>query len=152
MKLPMPAMDNPTAARPTKVRWTVFSLSFSISALLYLHRYAFGFVKPVLQEEWGLSATELGKLDSVFSVCYTVFQFPLAILADGLGVHLVLTVLILVWCSGLGVMGSASSVKALWYSQAILGTGQSAVYACLSRIGRNWFPPSIRTTLQGAVG
>lgn len=138
--------------RPTNVRWTVFSFSFSISALLYLHRYAFGFMKPILSKEWGLTATELGELDGVFSACYTMFQFPLAILADGLGVHLVLTVLILVWCSGLAVLGSASSVKALWYGQAILGTGQSAVYACLSRIGRTWFPPAIRTTLQGAVG
>jgi sugar phosphate permease len=152
MQLPMLTSNAPTSARPTKVRWTVFGLSFSISALLYLHRYAFGFMKPVLSKEWGLTATELGELDSAFSVCYTGFQFPLAILADVLGVHLVLTVLILAWCVGLAVMGSAASVRALWYAQAILGTGQSAVYPCLSRIGRTWFPPAIRTTLQGTVG
>jgi sugar phosphate permease len=144
--------DAPLAARPTNVRWTVFALAFSTSALLYLHRYAFGFMKPVLSEGWGLTASELGQLDSLFSFCYTGFQFPLAILADILGVHLVLTALILIWCGGLGLMGSASSVKALWYAQATLGTGQSAVYACLSRVARTWFPPAIRTTLQGAVG
>jgi ACS family glucarate transporter-like MFS transporter len=134
------------------VRWTVFALAFSTSALLYLHRYAFGYMKPALSKEWGLTASELGQLDSIFSFCYTGFQFPLAILADGLGVHLVLTALILVWCAGLGLMGEATSVKALWYAQATLGAGQSAVYACLSRIARTWFPPTIRTTLQGAVG
>ncbi len=148
----MPATDTPSRARPTNVRWTVFALSFSISALLYLHRYAFGFMKPILSKEWGVTATELGELDSVFSTCYMVFQFPLAILADGLGVHLILTVLIFVWCGGFGLMGSATSVRGLWYAQAILGTGQSAVLPCLSRIGRTWFPPAIRTTLQGAVG
>jgi MFS family permease len=37
-------------------------------------------------------------------------------------------------------------------AQATLGTGQSAVYACLSRISKIWYPPPLRTTLQGAVG
>jgi sugar phosphate permease len=130
----------------------VFSLAFSTSALLYLHRYAFGFMKPTLAREWGLTASELGQLDSIFSFCYSGFQFPLAILADALGVHLVLTAIILVWCAGLGLLGQANTVKALWYAQATLGTGQSAVYACLSRIARTWFPPDTRTTLAGAVG
>lgn len=148
----MPLTATPPPDRPTNVRWTVFALSFATSALLYLHRYAFAFMKPILSEDWGLSATELGRLDSIFSLCYTLFQFPLAILADVLGVHLVLTALTLLWCGGLGLMGSSTSVRALWWAQATLGTGQSAVYACLSRVARTWFPPAIRTTLQGAVG
>jgi len=109
-------------------------------------------MKPALSETRGLTATELGEIDSAFSFCYTAFQFPLAIAADGLGVHLILTALILVWCAGLGVMGSTTTIRGLWYAQALLGTGQSAVYACLSRIARTWFPPRVRTTLQGAVG
>ena len=49
------------ASRPTHVRWIVFSLAFATSALLYLHRYVFAFIKPTLAEEWGLSNTELGQ-------------------------------------------------------------------------------------------
>ncbi len=130
----------------------MFSLAFGTSALLYLHRYVFAFIKPTLAKEWELSNTELGKIDSAFSVCYAVFQFPLAIGADAFGVHLVLTVLFCVWCSGLGMMAWAPSAKWMWYAQSMLGMGQSAVYACLSRIARTWFPPAVRTTLQGMVG
>ncbi len=137
---------------PTNVRWSVFSLAFATSALLYLHRYVFAFIKPTLAEEWGLSNSELGQLDSAFSVCYTLFQFPLGVLADVLGVHLLLTGLILVWCGGMGLMAWAPSVKWLWISRATLGTGQSAVYACLNRVAGLWYPPAIRTTLQGSVG
>ncbi len=137
---------------PTNVRWSVFSLAFATSALLYLHRYVFAFIKPTLAEEWNLSNTELGQLDSAFSVCYTLFQFPLGVLADVLGVHLVLTALILVWCGGIGLMAWAPSVKWLWISRATVGAGQSAVYACLNRVARMWYPPAIRTTLQGSVG
>jgi ACS family glucarate transporter-like MFS transporter/ACS family D-galactonate transporter-like MFS transporter len=46
----------------------------------------------------------------------------------------------------------APSVKLIWFAQATHGTGQSAVYACLNRLARMWYPPSLRTTLQGAVG
>lgn len=138
--------------KPTKVRWSVFSLAFATSALLYLHRYVFGFIKPTLSKEWGLSNTELGQLDSAFSACYTLFQFPLGIAADVAGVHLVLSLLIGVWCGGLALMAFAPSFKVMWIGQTILGTGQSAVYACLNRVGRMWFPPAVRTTMQGSVG
>ena len=136
----------------TNARWSVFSLAFATSALLYLHRYVFGFIKPVLPKEWGLSKTDLGRIDSDFAACYTLFQFPLAIAADAVGVHLVLTGLIVVWCSGLALMAWAPSAKVLWFGQVTLGTGQSAVYACLNRVSRTWFPPAVRTTMQGAVG
>lgn len=139
-------------SRPTNIRWCVFSLAFMTSALLYLHRYVFGFIKPTLAKEWGLSNTELGAIDSAFSVCYTLFQFPLAIVADACGVHFVLTGLMIIWMSGLALMAWSPSAIWMWYAQALLGAGQSAVYACVSRIASIWFPPSIRTTLQGLVG
>jgi ACS family glucarate transporter-like MFS transporter len=127
-------------------------MAFATSVLLYLHRYVFGFLKPTLSKDWGLSATELGELDSAFSICYTVFQFPLAVAADAFGVHVVLTTLMVIWLGGMGLMAWAPSARMFWYAQALLGTGQSAVYPCLSRIGRYWFPPNVRTTLQGTVG
>ena len=127
-------------------------MAFAISALLYLHRYVFAFIKPTLAEEYKLSNTQLGQLDSAFSVCYAGFQFPLGIAADVLGVHLVLTGLIVLWCAAMGLMAWAPSVSWLWFSRAALGTGQSAVYACLSRVARTWYPPAVRTTLQGSVG
>lgn len=88
----------------TNVRWSVFSLAFAISALLYLHRYVFAFIKPTLANEWKLTNTQLGQLDSAFSFCYAGFQFPLGIAADVWGVHLVLTGLMVLWCAAMGLM------------------------------------------------
>lgn len=141
-----------TNTRPTNIRWAVFALAFGTSWLLYLHRYVFAFVKRTLANEWGLSNTELGEIDSAFAICYAVFQIPLGVAADSLGVHLVLTGLMFVWFGGMGMMAWAPSARWLWLAQATLGTGQSAVFACLSRIGGTWYPPGIRTTLHGMVG
>lgn len=140
------------ADKPTIVRWIVFALAFATSSLLYWHRYVFAYIKPILTEQWGLTNTQLGQIDSAFAITYSLCQFPLAIVADLLGVHLVLSCLLVVWCCGLAMLALAPSVSWLWYGQALLGTGQSAVYACLSRVSKTWYPSAVRTTMQGAVG
>ena len=63
-----------------------------------------------------------------------------------------LTGLVLVWCLGLALYALAPAPQYLWYGRAIFGIGQSAAYAALSRLARDWFPPPIRTTLAGLVG
>ena len=137
------------AERPTNVRWAVFALASGTSWLLYLHRYTFALLKPELAREWQLDKLQLGLLDSAFSFTSTAFQFPLGIVADILGVRLVLTALIVLWCLGLGGHAWAATPHQLWYARAIFGIGQSAVYSTLSRTARTWFPSSVRTTLQG---
>ena len=150
--LRMAAAGMKTEPGPTLVRWQVFGLAFATSALLYLHRYSFGYIKPALQEAWGLDKTELGRLDSAFSVCYSVLQFPFAILADRFGIRLVLTLLMLVWMAGLGMTASAASFRMMSAAQATLGVGQSAVYACLSRISWSWFPPRCERRCRAPLG
>lgn len=137
------------STKPTNVRWAVFGLACGTSWLLYLHRYAFALIKPKLVEEWQLDKVQLGWLDSAFTLTSTAFQFPLGVLADVLGVRLVLTSLIVVWCIGLGMHAAATSPYQLAWARAIFGTGQSAVYSTLSRTAQSWFPPAIRTLLQG---
>lgn len=144
--------DGPESQPATRVRWRVFGLAFATSGILYWHRYLFGFVKPTLAEQWNLTNTELGRLDSAFSLTYTLFQFPFGIAADVAGVHCVLSGLTVLWCAGLALLAVAPSSGWIWMAQATVGAGQSAVYACLSRVARVWYPPRIRTTLQGLVG
>src|SRR6186997_404839 len=107
--------------RPTNVRWAVFSLAAGASWLLYLHRYAFATIKPELVKEWGLEKSELGYLDSAFSFTATFFQFPFGVVAEWLGVRLVLTGLVLLWSLGLAMHAWAPSVGFLWYARATMG-------------------------------
>jgi sugar phosphate permease len=127
-------------------------LACGTSWLLYLHRYAFAIIKPELAEQWHLDKVQLGWLDSALSLSYTLFQFPLGVASDIIGVRLMLTGLIVLWCFGLGMHAWAPAPRYLWYARATLGMGQSAVYANLSRMAQSWFPAPIRTTLQGIAG
>ncbi len=141
-----------SSGKPTRIRWLVFSLSFGTSWLLYLHRYAFGFIMPSLKEEWNLGKDELGLIDSAFSLSYAVFQFPIGIATDALGVRFILPILIVIWCIGLALQAWVPGVFGLKMARATFGLGQSAVFANVNRMSQSWFPFSIRTTLQGLVG
>lgn len=122
------------------------------SWLLYLHRYIFALIKPLLIDEWQLGKDELGMLDSAFSLAYSGFQIPLGIATNAFGVHLVLTCMLVVWCIGLGMHAWAPSSKYLWVARTTFGLGQSAILAAQAQITANWFPRSVRSTVQGWLG
>src|SRR5438477_629154 len=72
--------------RPTKVRWLVFALACAVSWLLYLHRYAWGVVRPAVKEEFpSLTDVQLGWLDALFSAGYAPGQVPGGMAADRWG-------------------------------------------------------------------
>lgn len=140
------------AQQPTHFRWNIFVLACGTSWLLYLHRYIFGLIKPVLAEEWELGKDELGLLDSAFSVSYTGFQIPLGVATNAFGVHVMLTCMLVVWSVGLALHAWAPTSHYLWAARATLGLGQSAVFAAQSQVTQTWFPRSVRTTVQGWLG
>src|SRR5262249_3596703 len=76
-----------TAPRPTRVRWLVFALACAASWLLYLHRYAWGVVRPSLKaEDPELTDLDLGWLDSLFNLTYALGQVPGGLAGDLRGV------------------------------------------------------------------
>ena len=145
-------MADATSSKPTNVRWVVFGLACSTSWLLILHRYTFALIKDDLMRERNLTEGQIGLIDSGFATFYSLFQIPLGVAADAVGVRLVLTALIVVWSIGLAMHAWAPGKNELWLARVVLGIGQSAVLASINRIARQWFPAKIRTTLQGIVG
>ena len=62
--------------RPTRVRWLIFGLACSASWLLYLHRYAWGIIKPAFRaENPGLDDIDVGWLDSAFLATYAIGRY-----------------------------------------------------------------------------
>ena len=141
----------PPLPRPTQVRWLIFALACQASWLLYLHRYAWGVVKPALKQEYHFTDVELGWLDAVFMVTYGLGQVPGGLAGDVWGPHAVLTLLILLWSGTVAALAVARSFVALAGVRAVFGLAQAGAYPCLAQVTRSWFPLSVRTTVQGAV-
>ena len=137
---------------PTNVRWLVFVLGCGTSWLLYIHRYAFALVKSDIGREFNLDAGELANLDVWFSLFYGGVQIPAGILVDLVGAHLFLSISIAVWSVGLALHAFPPHYSLLLAGRILLASGQAAVFAALGWLTRKWFPPQVRTTVQGWLG
>jgi sugar phosphate permease len=145
-----PAMS--VVARPTRVRWLIFGLACAVSWLLYLHRYAWGVVRPSLKAEHPeLTDVQLGWLDALFNVGYAAGQVPGGLLGDVLGARGVLAALIVGWSGCVAWLAVAGGFAGLAAFRVCFGLSQAGAYPILSQVTRRWFPPATRTTVQGAV-
>jgi sugar phosphate permease len=138
--------------RPTNVRWGIFGLACAASWLLYLHRYAWGVIKPdFLKENRNLTATEVGWLDSSFQATYALGQVPGGLAGDVFGPRGVMTVITLLWSVAAAGVAWTVGFWPLAAVRAAFGLAQAAAYPVIGKVTRNWFPASVRTSVQGVV-
>ncbi len=137
---------------PARFPWVVFVLSCAVSWLLYLHRYAWGVIRPSLKaEDPSLTDLQLGWLDALFNVTYAVGQVPGGLAGDLLGPRAVLTLLLMLWSGSLAGLAWATGFTQLAAGRALFGLTQAGVYPNLSKVTQSWFAPAVRTTVQGLV-
>jgi sugar phosphate permease len=143
---------SPTPARPTHTRWLIFALACATSWLLYLHRYAWGVIRPSLKSENpDLTDQQLGWLDAMFNLTYALGQVPGGLAGDLCGPRVVLSLLILLWSACVAWLAAGHGFLHLAGIRAAFGLAQAGAYPCLSQVTRRWFPLDVRTTVQGLV-
>ena len=144
-------MQTNIAERPTRVRWIVFVVACLVSGLLYVHRYSWGVIKADVKQEFQLTDTQLGWLDSAFSATYTLCLAPAGVIGDRWGPARMLPLVIFLWSAALAATGLAQGFWSLLFVRLGFGAAQSGAYPSLSKLTRSWFPPALRTTAQGAI-
>lgn len=132
-------------------RYVIFSLAACTSFLLYLHRYTWNLVRPALQEEYGLSNTQLEWLGSAFFFPYAMGQVPAGIVCDLFGPHLFLVAIIALWSICLPLHSWGGNFYGLLGVRGIFGLAQAGTYPALNQITRAWFPVHSRTSVQGWI-
>lgn len=137
--------------RPTSIRWLVFALACAISFGLYLHRYSWNLVGPILQEELELSNTQIGLLFSLFYYTYAVGQIPSGMIVDRFGPRWVLGVIIAAWSAALVGIAQTTHFALLGASRFLFGAAQAGCYPALTKLSRSWFPEHQRTVMQGWI-
>jgi ACS family glucarate transporter-like MFS transporter len=140
------------AARPTSVRWLIFALACFASWLLYLHRYAWGVIKPEFRSDFPqFSDRAVGWLDSAFLATYAIGQIPGGMAGDRFGPRAVLGAMMLAWSLASVAVAWAGGFWPVVGARAAFGLAQAGAYPVLSKMSRTWFPPASRTALQGIM-
>lgn len=114
----------------------------------YVDRGNIATAAPLIKQELGLNAAQIGILVSAFYWAYSPGQLLTGWLAHRLNAYRTLALGLALWSAATlfsGVVGSFALLLAL---RLVLGFGESAFFPCYSRIAAQWIP----TERQGAVG
>jgi ACS family glucarate transporter-like MFS transporter len=140
------------AEGPTRVRWIVFALACAVSWVLYLHRYSWGLIKADFRaDNPDLDDTAIGWLDGAFFAAYAVGQVPGGLAGDIFGPRGILAVMIIIWSAMVGAVGWTSGFWRLFGVRSAFGLAQAGAYPIVAKMTRNWFPLTVRTSVQGIV-
>ncbi len=106
----------------------------------YADRGNLALAAPILKIEWGLSASQLGILLSVFFWSYMALQIPAGWLVDRFNVNIVLALGFLTWSLSTAASGLASGFTMMLCIRLFLGAGESVRFPACSRICCQYLP------------
>jgi MFS family permease len=129
----------------------VLCLACGISFVLYLHRYTWGFIKADLEKEFHWDPVTFGWLDGLFPASYGLAQIPSGIVCDWFGAHFLLGSSVVLWSLALGGVALATGLTSMAIARLTFGVTQAGCYPVLTKVSKNWFPVSERTTAQGLI-
>jgi MFS family permease len=132
--------------------WLLLFLPFAGGYFLsYLFRTANAVVGPVLTQELGLSASDLGFLTSAYFLTFALAQIPLGMLLDRFGSRRVEAGLLLIAASGAALFAAADSVAGLALGRGLIGIGVSACLMASFKAFIAWFPRERQASLTGWI-
>src|ERR1700730_11007484 len=120
--------DDVKRPRMTPIQWRVFALACGTSFLLYVHRYSWNIVGPMLQKDFHLSNRESGFLFSLFYYTYAVAQIPAGVVIDRFGAHRFLSIAIVAWSVAIAAIGQSASTFLIGGSRLLFGMAQAGCY------------------------
>src|SRR5579864_8744678 len=107
----------------------------SLSVLInYIDRSNLSIAAPLIKDELGLSASQLGTLLSAFFWTYALMQMPAGWLVDRFDVKWVFAAGFFLWSVATAVTGVLHGFVALLAIRVILGIGESVAFPSYSKI------------------
>jgi len=117
----------------------------------YIDRCNLSIAAPLLKDELGLSASQLGILFSDFFWTYTVMLFVCGWFIDRFDVTRVLALGFLLWSLATTATGVVRGFTILLAMRLLLGVGESVAFPCYSKILAQNLPEHRRGFANGAI-
>lgn len=123
--------DQSTLPRALKI---VVGLLWFSAFINYVDRGNLSIAAPLLKDELGLSASQLGILLSAFFWTYSSFQLIAGWAVDRFDVSVVMAVGFFIWSAATATTGLMHGFIALLVMRLVLGVGESVAYPSYSKI------------------
>jgi ACS family D-galactonate transporter-like MFS transporter len=129
-------MAAPTTQRaPSNARMNGVLFLLALSVLInYIDRSNLSIAAPLIKDELGISAWQLGKLLSAFFWVYALMQIPAGWLVDRFDVKWVFAAGFFLWSASTAITGLLHGFTALLIIRVILGLGESVTFPSCGKI------------------
>ncbi len=125
----------------------VVSSLYVLYLMSMFYRSTNAVLAPVLREEMGIAADQLGLLTGAFYISFAIMQIPTGLFLDRFGPRVTIALMMLMPAAGAIVFSQAESVTGLALGQAIMGAGCAVGLSGAIVIFARWFPPDRIATM-----
>ena len=137
--------------KPTHVRYGVVNMAISLAVLSYVQRVAISQAAGPISHDLHLNKAEMGMVFGAFGLSYALFELPMGLLGDKLGVRRLLLQIVLAWSTFTALTGAAWSVGSLLIVRFLFGAGEAGCFPNLTRMLSVWLPRRERITAQSLM-
>jgi MFS family permease len=137
--------------KATHARYWVVVFALALAMIMYIQRVAISQAIVPISLELNLSKAEQGMILGAFGLSYALFEIPMGLLGDKLGVRWVLSQLVLAWSAFLALHGAVWNLTSLWIMRFLFGAGEAGCFPNLTRMLSAWLPVSERIKAQAVM-
>ena len=113
--------------KPTRARYFVVLLAISLAVLSYVQRVAISQAAEPISHDLHLRKEQMGFIFGAFGLAYALFEIPMGLLGDRLGVRRVLTQIVLAWSVCTALTGAAWNVASMCVIRFLFGAGRGGM-------------------------
>jgi MFS transporter, ACS family, glucarate transporter len=137
--------------KPTHTRYGVVAFALALAMVMYIQRVAISQAIVPISADLHLNKAETGAVLGAFGLSYALFEIPMGLLGDKLGVRWVLSQLVLIWSVFTALTGAAWNLVSLWLVRFLFGAGEAGCFPNLTRMLSAWLPLSERVKAQAVM-
>jgi MFS family permease len=137
--------------KPTHARYGVVAFALALAMVMYIQRVAISQAIVPISADLHLNKAETGAVLGAFGLSYALFEIPMGLLGDKLGVRWVLSQLVLIWSVFTALTGAAWNLASLWIVRFLFGAGEAGCFPNLTRMLSAWLPLSERVKAQAVM-
>ncbi|MGC1411813.1 MAG: MFS transporter [Acetobacteraceae bacterium] len=131
--------NSPVSPRMRRMQWVAIGLATAAIALNYVDRSTLAVGNIKIREEFGISATAIGALQSAWSITYALCQVPIGYFLDRLGPRWLVGVALVLWSLAQAAGGFAVSYVQLLWARVALGAAECPAFPAAVRVTSDWF-------------
>ena len=137
--------------KPTHARYWVVAFALALAMIMYIQRVAISAAIVPIAADLHLDQKEKGWVLGAFGLSYALFEIPMGLMGDKLGVRRVLTQVVLLWSLFTALTGAAWNAVSLVVIRFLFGAGEAGCFPNLTRMLSAWLPLSERVKAQAVM-